>query len=800
MAVPDVASSRAPRWWPVPEAATPRGGRYGMTLLVIAAVYFGAAKLGLTMAFVAEQVTAVWPPTGIALVAILLFGYRVWPGIWLGAFLANATAHEPLLTAVGIAIGNTLEAVTGAWLLHRVAGFGKSLDRLQDALGLVVLAALGSTTVSATLGSAALVLGGLQPWTAFGRLWWVWWLGDAMGDLVMAPVLLTWATAGRRPPLFRLAEAGALIASLVAVSLVVFAGPFTRITSSYPLEYVVFPFVMWAALRFGQLGTTTVTFVASAIAIWGTVNGFGPFAKGTTVHESLILLQIFMGVVAVSGLLLAAVMNERQIAARRRVVGYAVTQALAESGTLEEAAPRILRAIGESLEWNLGALWRVDEDANVLRCLDVWHGASGDFAEFAAVTRGASFRRGSGLPGRVWASGAAAWIPDVVRDRNCPRAPVAARARLHGAFGFAIVRGDRVLGVLEFFSREIQRPDDDLLELAAAIGSQIGQFIERRRSLAEQQRTERALRERESAARRDAEQAHERAAFLAEASKRLASSLDYRATLESVAHLTIPLLADASCVDLIEENGRLSRVAVAGSEAAVSTEPPDVAPPPAVDGVLRSGKPAVSPPLGESPAEGGDGVPTSSMIVPLVVGGRTLGAVTFLLTRPGRRYGPADLALAEELARRAAAAIDHARLFRAAEAAQAEAEAANRAKDQYLSTLSHELRTPLNAIVGWAEVLRRHPDQATVARGMDTIARNAKAQARLIDDLLDISRVISGKLQLDMRPVDLVSVITAAVDAARPAADEKGLQLDAVLDAATGSVFGDAHRLQQVVA
>jgi PAS domain S-box-containing protein len=277
----------------------------------MAAVYVGAAKLGLTMAFVAEQVTAVWPPTGIALAALLLFGSRAWPGIALGAFLANATANAPLGAAAVIALGNTLEALLGAWLLRRLVGFDKALERVHDVLGLVVLAAGVSTMVSATVGATSLCLGGLMPWTAYPALWSVWWLGDAMGNLVVAPLLLTWAGWHRivwRPR--RIAEAAALLLGLVAVSLLVFTGP-TAHFSFHPLAYTVFPFVIWAALRFGQPAATLMTFVASSIAIWGTVCGHGPFAAPTT-HGSLILLQLFMGVVAFTTLVLGAVTIERE--------------------------------------------------------------------------------------------------------------------------------------------------------------------------------------------------------------------------------------------------------------------------------------------------------------------------------------------------------------------------------------------------------------------------------------------------------------------------------------------------------
>src|SRR5262245_2594759 len=305
---------------------------YPVPLALLAAVYFGAAKLGLTMAFVAEQVTAVWPPTGIALAALLFFGYRVWPAITLGAFLANATANTPPATAAGIALGNTLEALAGAWMLRRLVRFDPALGRVKDVLGLVVLAAVLSTTVSATIGVASLCSGGVKPWAAYPEMWSVWWLGDALGDLVVAPLLLTWAGWRRipwRPQ--RLAEFGALLLALVAVSLSVFAGPFALL--SHPaLAYALFPFVIWAALRFGPPPATLATAVASTIAIWGTAHGHGPF-RAPTIHESLILLQMFMAVVATTTLVLAAVTTERARAEESLQQSYDLLRAVIEGTT-----------------------------------------------------------------------------------------------------------------------------------------------------------------------------------------------------------------------------------------------------------------------------------------------------------------------------------------------------------------------------------------------------------------------------------------------------------------------------------
>jgi signal transduction histidine kinase len=289
-----------------------------VVVIAVAAIYFVSAKLGFSLAFVAEQVTAVWPPTGIALAAILLFGYQAWPGIAIGAFAANATANEPVLTACGIAAGNTLEAVIAAALLRRIVGFDNAIERVKDAIGLIVIAAVISTTVSATIGVTSLYLGGVHlpgpgrtiEWSDFWSLWPVWWIGDALGALVVAPVLLTWAT-GYQSVLKRPIEMYALVGGLLLTSWVAFLGGFTSTIGAASLAYIVFPFVIWAALRFGQPGATAVTLLASGGAIWATLGGLGPFGA-EPIQERLLLLQVFMGVVAVTSLMLGAALAERR--------------------------------------------------------------------------------------------------------------------------------------------------------------------------------------------------------------------------------------------------------------------------------------------------------------------------------------------------------------------------------------------------------------------------------------------------------------------------------------------------------
>jgi integral membrane sensor domain MASE1 len=393
--------------------------------LAIAAVYFAAAKLGLELAFVAPQVTVVWPPTGIALVAVMLLGRRVWPGVWLGAFLANA-AVSPVAVAAGIATGNTLEAVVGALLLERWR-VRPSLERIRFVIGPLGGGALLSTTVSATIGVASLCLGGIWPWSAFGWIWFLWWLGDAMSILVVAPFLLVWSEwPPGRWPRARIVEGLALLGGLVVALWLIFA---TRVVpDATPLHYALFPFVIVAALRFGQPGTTALNAIASLIGVWGTAAGIGPFGGGDVSH-GLVQAQLFLAVIAATGLFFAAANGERALGDRFRAADYSATQALAESESLRHGASGVLRAVCQSLDWDFAAIWLVDRDARELRCLETWHPPGRAFPVFTDATRQRTFARGIGLPGRVWASGEPAWIPDVVVDTNFPRCTARSRSR-----------------------------------------------------------------------------------------------------------------------------------------------------------------------------------------------------------------------------------------------------------------------------------------------------------------------------------------------------------------------------------
>jgi integral membrane sensor domain MASE1 len=276
--------------------------------VAVALVYFGSAKAGLALAFATPNVTAIWPPTGIALATLVLGGRRLWPGVALGAFLANVTTDVPLYTTFGITIGNTLEAVVGASLL-RWAGFQPSLRRLRDLFGLAVLAGVLSTTVSATIGVASLSLGdslGADTLTT----WRVWWLGDMGGVLLVATFLFVAATHWpyREVP-GRVGEALVLFAGLIGIGLLAFSEP-------TGIAYLTFPFLIWAALRFLQPGATSAALIVAVLAVAFTANGEGQFVQPSE-DDSLLLAQTFGAVSGLSALVLAIVADQRRRAQRR---------------------------------------------------------------------------------------------------------------------------------------------------------------------------------------------------------------------------------------------------------------------------------------------------------------------------------------------------------------------------------------------------------------------------------------------------------------------------------------------------
>jgi signal transduction histidine kinase len=294
---------------------------YGLRLALVAVVYYVAARLSLELALVHGQVTPVWPPTGIALVSILVLGPRAWPAIAVAALAVNLPLGPNPVGAALIAAGNTLAPLTATYLM-RSAGFRLELDRLTDAVSLILLGALTGMAVSATVGSSVLVGFGAVPPASFAQTWAVWWTGDAMGVLLVAPFLLSFRQRPQEPALdWRgRVELTALLAAVAMLAFLVFQNRFR-------LEYVVFPLIAIAALRFRLRGAAAAALIASGVAVWAAVDNAGPFADETLLQK-MVTLQVFNIFVALSSFVLVAYVASRDREQHERLSSQAKSEFL----------------------------------------------------------------------------------------------------------------------------------------------------------------------------------------------------------------------------------------------------------------------------------------------------------------------------------------------------------------------------------------------------------------------------------------------------------------------------------------
>jgi PAS domain S-box-containing protein len=304
-----------------------------------------AGEAGLASPFTSGNVSPFWPPAGVALAATLLFGYRIWPAVALGAFIVNFFTTVPPVTVLGLTLGNTVGPLCGTWLLRRLPGFQPSLTRLRDVLGLVILGAFCGTAVSATIGTGTLFLTGVNAWSSFASTWRVWWLGDAMGVLIIAPLVVTFTRLKSIEPR-RLLKLALLLVGAIGSALLML-DPRLGMLGADVFAFGVFPFVLWGAIQFDAAGAAIVTFLISAIAEWGTAHGLGPFVKGNPLQNAT-LLQSFLGVTAISGMVLAAVIAER-------------AQLIREQSTREalERSEKRYRGIVETAS---EGIWKLDAD------------------------------------------------------------------------------------------------------------------------------------------------------------------------------------------------------------------------------------------------------------------------------------------------------------------------------------------------------------------------------------------------------------------------------------------------------
>ena len=305
----------------------PNLARNPVVLATTFGVYFALGQLGLALGRLAGAETAVWPPSGFALAATLVLGRPIWPAILAGAFALSLSTTGYIAASVTVAIGHALAAVIGAELVDRMARGVAVFKSATTIFRFAAIAALVIAPIGASFGAVAVTFVGAAPWTDLAPVAMRLWLANLTGILVVAPFVTLWATTPfERARWIELLEMGVLLLFLVAVGLVVFGGRFPSDVQNYPLDFLCVPVLLWAAFRFGRRHTATALMVLAGIAVWGTLRGFGPFARDSE-DEALVLLQAYTSVMAITGLVLAAVVAEHR-AAEAQLLELATTDPL----------------------------------------------------------------------------------------------------------------------------------------------------------------------------------------------------------------------------------------------------------------------------------------------------------------------------------------------------------------------------------------------------------------------------------------------------------------------------------------
>jgi PAS domain S-box-containing protein len=440
-------------------------------------------------------------------------------------------------------------------------------------------------------------------------------------------------------------------------------------------------------------------------------------------------------------------------AQRRAEVQYAVSGVLSRASSVDEALEALLPALAEALGWDCAAVWVVGSDRRHLECAQCWSQRDPKFADFVRVTRELHFAPGEGLPGRVWASGNAVGLRDVVRDNNFPRAAIAEAAGLHGGLAFPVRKATDVIAVIECFTRRAERADDGLLQLTEALGHQIGQFLQRR----------------------DAE------TLLEENEQR------YAAIVNGALDAIVAIDNDGFVTEFNPAAERLfgyTRAEVLGKEMAEIIIPPSYRDAHRA-GIRRQRESGESNILERrlellARRRGGEEFPVE-LTISRIPGRGPSAFIGFLrdITQPKRHEKEREAILASE------------------RSARDEAVTANRLKDEFLAALSHELRTPLNAVLGWTQMLESDVLPGERRReALATIRRNAEVQKQVVDDMLDVSAFIAGRVRIAVEELPLAEPIEAACKAIQPGADAKHLTVRVTLPDV--QVRADRNRLQQV--
>jgi integral membrane sensor domain MASE1/DNA-binding CsgD family transcriptional regulator/PAS domain-containing protein len=456
-----------------------------VALILVGLAYFTFAYIGLRFASVNSSATPIWPPKGLAIAAMLLWGPRIAPAIFVAAFLVNQLTAGSIFTSLAIAAGNTLEAVIAGYLVGYWAKGEQIFDTPTGTIKFALIS-VAATAVSATIGVSSLTLAGYADVSVSISVWLTWWLGDLAGALVVTPVVVLWAKsdpASLKAP--RITKTGLLYLAAAAVGAIAFSPLLQQTTLRDALVFIVILPLLWASLRDGPRDTATITLIISAFVVWCTEMQCGPFSKPNP-NDSLMLSLAFMITTAVPFLALSTdvamryrIENQEKRHALETEVLWQCRDQAAFNGSFDDLLRGCLERICRVTGWPVGHICLPDDDPRLLGN-QVWHFEREELAALAHETAG----NGLAIGGEI------EWLPKTSESANEPGMPIILKPkkqilRKHGlgaAFGFPLYAEGKLQAIFAFFSITSQPPDKHLLYVVQSIGEQLGRVLERQRS------------------------------------------------------------------------------------------------------------------------------------------------------------------------------------------------------------------------------------------------------------------------------------------------------------------------------
>jgi PAS domain S-box-containing protein len=744
------------------------------SILALTFVYYSAANYGLKFDIVNGFPSLVWPPAGIGLAALLIFGQWLWPGIFIASVLINIKFGAPPEVAFGMAIANSTESLVGSYLLNSV-GFHRVFDRLKDVIWFLLFGVLFSSMVGATLGSLSLFVGEKLT-SSISSTWFTWLLGDIGGNLLVAPFLLVWSKSIGTlfiPGVWRIFEIIGHTLLVVLVSLLIFTDLFgTNETIIFPRAYMILPIFLVIAARLGQRGVVTAALFISIISIEYTTHGQGRFWTGT-LSDSLLNLQFFLVVLVISKLLFASALTEQKIQQIE----------LTKSNSQVTA---ILNAVFYSII-------TIDHLGNII-----------EFNPAAEKTFG--FNRND-VVGREMAS---LLIPENLRAAHRKGLAKFLETGVGPLIGHRVemsaIRSDGQEFPVEVSIFPIETGGPLLFT------GFIADISEKKRIETERKKIQ------------------EGELFLIEATRILSSSIDYQTTLRNVVKAVVPLLGELCIVQIVDVDGIVQSVEYSCSipekeplvKEGISRFLSRSGGPTFIAEVIRSNRSSLIRDISkniffESSKDQGfktlvEKIGVKSILVsPLSYHGQIRGAIALSTLSINHAYDQRDLTLHEEFARRASMAIENARLYK-------EAQDAIFTRDEFLSVASHELKTPLTSLSLHLQILMRSiqknianlhlkdpktietvPVSIAVVKLVENCEVQSKRLAVLLDELLDLTRIHLGRMDLKRENVDLSKIVIEAVDRFKLEAERLGVDIEIKMNSKAMIGLWDRMRVEQIV-